>query len=68
MTRAEKVQFLIKVADMLDREGNSEMADMADQMLKDEAMKGSEDLDIEIPEEEFDLLQQVYEALGQSLK
>lgn len=68
MTRAEKLKFLIKVADMLDREGHLEMANMADEMLKDEALKGTEDLDIEIPQEEFELLQQVYEALGQSLK
>jgi hypothetical protein len=67
MTRADKVKFLIKVADMLDRDGQSEMADMADQMLRDEAAKGTEGLDVEIPQEEFELLQQVYEALGQSL-
>lgn len=68
MTRAEKLKFLIKVADMLDREGHLEMANMADEMLKDEALKETEELVLEIPQEEFELLQQVYEALGQSLK
>lgn len=67
MTRSEKIKFLIKVADLLDREGNSEMADMADIMLQEEAQKESKDLDIEIPQEEFDLLQQIYDALGRSL-
>lgn len=68
MTRNEKVKFLIKAADMFDREGQFELANIADAIIKEEATRPEEELDLEIPQEEYDVLRKIYEALGQSFK
>jgi hypothetical protein len=59
-----KIIRLIKIADELDRLDMNEDADFIDSLIKDEGT----DKVIDIPEDEYDLLQDIYKALGESLK
>lgn len=58
----KKLINLIKIADKLDQLGLSDDADIIDSIIEDET-----DV-IEVPGEEYDLLQDIYISLGNSLK
>lgn len=68
MTKEEKIKMLVKVADFLDRMGETETADFVDGMISEESADMPREVNLEIPEDEYDLLRKVYEALGESLK
>lgn len=65
MTEKDKLVILIKVADFLDRAGEKDLATNVDELLKEEFESGR-DLEVEIPEEEYQILREIYEALGKS--
>lgn len=62
-----EIKDLIRMADFLDRHGNKKAADFVDGLIQ-KKMEQPEEVEIEVPEEELDLLRSVYEALGRSLK
>lgn len=69
MTKSERVDFLVKVADFLDRNNQHDLADMADSLLADEVKNSpSKELEVEIPEEEYEILKEIYKALGRSFQ
>lgn len=69
MTKSERVDFLVKVADFLDRSNQYDLADMADSLLADEVKNSpSKELEVEIPEEEYEILKEIYKALGRSFQ
>lgn len=67
MKKTDKVRFLVKLADYLDRAGESEKADFVDQIISEEG-SAPDKVEINVPGDEFDFLQKVYKALGDSLK
>jgi hypothetical protein len=58
----DKINKLIKIADKLDEMGLSDEADFVDSIIEDESAV------IDIPEDEYELLQSIYSALGKSLE
>lgn len=69
MTRKTIIDTLIKVADDLDAAGDAQGADEIDSLLEMIKSKGRDvqELELEIPEDEMQLLQQISEALRSSL-
>jgi hypothetical protein len=67
MDKQSRLERLIKIADILDKAGEMEDASFIDQMIKD-TVKPQEEIEIEIPEEEYEILQKLYDSLGSSLK
>lgn len=67
MKKEAKLKALIKIADLLDRSGETEAADFIDKEIQ-KVRKEPEEVEVDIPEEEFDMLQKVYKAFGESLK
>lgn len=65
MNKKDKVKNLIKIADELDRMGEFDLASEIDDFIREESM---DEFDVEIPEEEYDLIKDIYDSLGQSIK
>lgn len=69
MTKQEELSKLIKIADFLDRNELQDEAALIDEVISDEsAQPEAYEEDIEIPKEEYDLLQEIYHSFGQSIK
>ncbi len=73
MTKQEKLFRLIKIADFLDRNELTEDAALVDEIISEKsAPSPTENTDtepqLEIPQEEYDLLKQVYLSLGQAIE
>jgi hypothetical protein len=82
--KPDLIRSLIKIADQLDRGGHNKLADDIDLLITNSsstskanwrnkfkaAMEGyaAEEVDIEIPEEEMELLQEVLKSLEDSLQ
>ena len=67
VNKKDKIKTLVKIADYLDRTGNTEDADFIDQTIQDE-IQTQEDIQVDIPPGEYDALKEIYKALGESLK
>ncbi len=57
-------EMIIRIADFLDKSDKVEEADFMDSLLQEELDEGME---VEIPEEELNELQRVFESLKESL-
>lgn len=67
MDKQSKLERLIKIADILDRAGQRDEASFIDDLIKD-SVRAPDNVEIEIPEDEYELLNELYNSLGTSLK
>lgn len=61
---SDKKEKLVKIADFLDRNEMPEEADLIDEIIRE---KSDMEVEIVVPEDDLELLKQIYESLGQSL-
>jgi len=65
MNLKNKIAKLIKIADYLDKQDMAEDADFIDSLLENEI--NDTEIDIEIPSDEYDQIQEISDALSKSL-
>jgi hypothetical protein len=66
---SDKISKLIKIADFLDRHNKEDEASFIDDLMAQiKKAEYMEELEVEIPEDELEMLKLVYDSLGKSLE
>ena len=68
MEKKALIELFVNMADHYDRIEDSEKADALDQAIKIMAELEGDEIDVEVPEDEMDMLQNVFESLKKSLQ